>query len=582
MFQSDFGIYLGKEMVDGYFGFIAENNFFLIFQAKGLTVDEGRDFLNRIKTDFVAEKIENLHNFEDFLAEKIKEKNLPADFSLAAAFLKDNILYLKTINEGKIYLYRDNLLASIIEGNLSASGYAKDKDIFVITVKNFSHLIDGEKKFKGFFDHKKPSEIIDEISPIIKGKEDEGLIALFVQFLLNNEAIQEEDAVVSFSKKNYLLFFGERFKKIKENFFLYSQRVGKRRILTFIVIALIFFILLWSVIFGAKRRHQASLNEKIQMSQQVIKDKLSQAQDEAFFNLEKSKELINEANKELQNLKTIVGERKEVEELNNLIKNEENKILKKEEKKVEEFFDLSVENKEAKGERLYLNGENLIILDKKNGEIYTLSLTKKSLDKQTFKEIKEAMLLASYDDDIFFNSSNGVYKIQAGKIKKILENDKNWGEIVDFFAYNGNLYLLDKGKSEIYKYTPTADGYSDKISYFKGGGRALNDALSIAIDSSVYIGLPTQIFKFTAGQQEEFKTNFPEKDVVIKKIYTNKDLEKLYVWDNKRGTIYILRKNGSYERQVFASILKKAYDFIVFKDNAYILFAAKIYQLNLD
>ena len=581
MFQCDFGIYLGKEMIDGYFGFIAENNFFLIFQAKGFTVDEGRDFLNRIKTDFLAEKIENLHNFEDFLAEKIKEeKNLPADFSLAAAFLKDNILYLKTTNEGKIYLYRDNLLASIIEGNLSASGYVDDKDILVITVKNFSHLIDGEKKFKSFFDHKKPSEIIDEISPILKGKEDEGLIALFIQFL-KKERKKEDELLIDSNQQNYWFFF---VRKIRGALSYYSQKAGKRKLFTYFAIVLILIIFLWSVVFGIKRRQEALLKENIKISQQKIKDKLSQSQDSAFFSLNKAKELIEESYQELYDLKVKVGERKETKELAELIKTEENKILKREEKNVEEFFDLSVENKEAKGEKLYLDGENLSILDKKNGEIYTLSLTKKSLNKQIFREIKEAVLLASYGKNIFFYTpKNGVYRVsQDGKIDKVLKKDENWGEIIDLFVYNGNLYLLDKGKSEIYKYAPTLDGYSDKISYFKGGEQALNDALSIAIDYSVYIGLPTQIFKFTAGQQEEFKTNFPEKDVMIKKIYTNKDLEKLYVWDKNKGVIYILGKNGNYERQVFSSILKKINDFTVFKNKAYLLFEAKIYQLSLD
>ena len=579
MFQADFAIYLGKEITDEYCGFVVENNLFLIFQSKGLTVEQGRLFLNEIKADFMAQKIESLHQLEDFLAEKIKEKNLPTSFSLAAAFLKDDILYLNTINEGKIYLYRDHFLASIIEGNLSASGYAKDKDILVITVKKFSPLVDGDKKFKDFLNQKKPSQIVDEISPIVKQKSDEGMIALFVQLLKKEKKIEDEVLINSNSQGHWFSFV----QKIKETFNYYSQRTGKRRIITYFVIVLILIVFLWSVIFGVQRRQEALLNKNIKISQQKIKDKLSQAQDSAFFSLNKAKELIEEAYQELDDLKVKVGERKETKELAKLIKTEENKILKREEKNVEEFFDLSVENKEAKGEKLYLNGENLSILDKKNGEIYTLSLTKKSLDKQIFKEIKEATLLASYDENIFFYSPNGVYKIsQDGKIKKILEKDKNWGEIIDFFTYNGNLYLLDKGKSEIYKYTPTADGYSDKISYFKGGGQALNDALSMAIDSSVYIGLPTQIFKFTAGQQEEFKTNFPEKDIVIKKIYTNKDLEKLYVWDSKKGAIYILGKNGNYERQVFASILKKASDFIVFKNNAFLLFEAKIYQLNLD
>jgi hypothetical protein len=54
-----------------------------------------------------------------------------------------------------------------------------------------------------------------------------------------------------------------------------------------------------------------------------------------------------------------------------------------------------------------------------------------------------------------------------------------------------------------------------------------------------------------------------------------------FVWDKEKGVIYILNKNGNYERQLASEIIKKATDFVVFENNVYLLSGGKIYQLEL-
>ena len=215
--------------------------------------------------------------------------------------------------------------------------------------------------------------------------------------------------------------------------------------------------------------------------------------------------------------------------------------------------------------------------------IYSLSLVKKSLEKVNISDIKLASIIASYEDLIFYYiQGEGIFKITDGKAKKIISNDKAWKEIISMSIYNGNIYVLDKGNDEIYKYLVAEGGYSDKQSYFATGSAVdLAEANSMAIDSAVYVGFSDYVAKYISGTRDEFKTNFPEENISLTKVFTNKQLDKVYAWDKSAGVIYIFDKKGAYEKQIKSSILSKASDFVVFKDSVYALLGAKIYTVGL-
>ena len=485
---------------------------------------------------------------------------------------------------GTVYLRRKNQFARIIGGEKTASGYIEENDLFLFTSSRFTDTFGGEKELVKIFNHKTPHQILDEITPRLKGNNDEGLIALFAQFHKERsveELSSEEALFISKEKPWEKILNGVQtlYKKTQDS----VNQQGKKRTLTFIMVVIVSLILIWSVGFGYKRRTEAGIQKKINSSREIIIKKLDQADEASFLNLSQSLDLISEAKGEVDKLKKEVGEkRKEIGELNKLITERENKITKKEEKNYEEFYDLTIDNKNAQGNKAYLESDQLVIVDNNQGNIYNLSLTKKSLDKKSFKEIKNAQLLASYNNEFIFYTTNGLYKIDSqGNIKKIIDKDNDWGNIVGLWIYNGNLYLLDSRKSEIYKYLVAENGYSAKTSYFKGGESGLKNSNSLAIDSSVYVGFTDHIFKFTAGVQEDFKTSFPETNIAINKIFTNKEVEKVYAWDKTKGSIYVLGKNGTYEREINSSILKQTNDFVVYNNAAYILAGAKILKIGL-
>ncbi len=574
MFKQDVGFYLGHEKIDGFSGFVNENNLFLSLEIEaGITPDKGRELTAFIKEKISTIMIENLQQFDSFISNNlVKEKNLPAGFSLSSGYLKGNIFYLKTIGQGRVYIRRKNKLALLIKNDETASGYIEENDIFIFTFNKFMGLLGEEPGLNKRFDHRPISEIINEITPDLLLKDDQGTAALFLQL----KKIEEEEKPVND-------FFEQPEKKVFAfNLKDFYQRFGQQKTLTFMTVFVLFLILIWSVGLGYQRRTQETAQEKIRLTKDLISQKLDKAEEVAFLNMPSALSLIADSKEEVNKLKKDLGvKNKELGGLENLITDTENKILKKEEKKYNEFFDLTIDNKNAKGDKLYLFNDQLLILDKSNGVLFNFSLNNKSLDKDQLNEIKNSSLISLFEEKKYFYVEGvGIYQIIDGKAKKVIENDKDWGKIIYLAVFNGNIYLLDQGKDEVWKYLSAESGFGGKNSYFQSSQSIdLSQINSLAIDGSIYLAGDSVMIKYTSGLRDEFKINLPDDKVNIKKIFTSKDLEKVYGWDKDKGAVYIMGKNGDYQEQVNSTILSQASDIIVYKNSIYILQGSKIYKI---
>jgi len=560
MFKQDIGFYLGRERPDGFSGFIDENNLFLAVEIEaGITPDRGRELMAFIKEKISTIVIENLQQFDVFISDIIKEKNLPSGFSLSAGFLKGNIFYLKTVNQGRVYIRRNNKLVLLIEKDETASGYIFEEDVFIFTFSRFMKLLGEESGLNQKFDHRSIPEIIEEITPELLTKDDQGTAALFLKL----KKIEEETKPVN-------------------DFF---EKPGKKsqKTLTFVTVFVLGMILFWSVGLGYMRRSQENNRKKINLTRDLVRQKLSQAEEVSFLNMSSALNLIADSKVEVKKLAPLrsTSFAGQIEELDTKILQFENKILKKEEKKYSEFFDLTVDDKGAKGDRLYLDNGNLLVSDKNRGILYELSLDKKSLDKDQTSEIKKSSLIALFEEKkYFYVEGSGVYQIVDGNVKKVIGNDKEWGKIIDLAVFNGNIYLLDQGKDQIFKYMTAENGFGSGASYFQPGQSIdLSAVNSFTIDGSVFLAGDAVMFKYTSGLRDGFKVNLPDGNINTTKIFTSRDLEKVYSWDKKRGTIYIMGKNGDYQEQVNSKILSTCTDFVVYKNSIYVLQGSKIYKI---
>lgn len=598
MFISEWTIFLGKEKENFHLEFLGEKIFYLIFEIEnGFLKEEVKKTVENIRNRVQKEQPDNLFAFQKIINEEIERKFKNQSFSLACGLLVDDVFYLLTKGGGEIYLKRDGKLEKIISQNNSASGYLKEGDFFIFASNYFSRLITKDQVNEILKDN--PRETVGELTPKLKEKDDSGAIALFLRFskkevketFLEEEPGKPQEKTSLAQKllkpiKTKILSLSHSFQRFFHHF---HQSTPKGKKITLIIALFLFLLLLWSVGFGYQRREYARLMAKVKNYQERITNKLNEAVDLSTINIDRSLTLLEEAKRDFGELKNSVGKKeiKEIKEIEKLISEKEKEIIKKEEKNYQEFYDLNLMTKEAQGTKMYLEKDEVVILNSDRGEIYTLSLTKKSHQIIKTEEIKKASLVSSYNDTVFFfNKEKGIYKIgDDGRPTLVIKKDGDWGEIIDFWIYNGNLYLLDKDKDEVYKYLVTETGYSGKTSYFKTGQAIdLSTAQSMAIDSSIYLLTKNEVYKYTAGVRDEFKIKLPEKEgFSLTKIYTDKNCQKLYLWEKNKGKIYLLSKSGQYEQQINSKVFSQASDFVVLENQGiFVLVKDKIYQVRLD
>ncbi len=593
--HAETAIFRGAEKPGGFLGHIEDGNVICVIEAgEGYTKEEGYQAIRLLQDIFSRFAAENPAQVDSQIKELIREGNLPVRVSLAYGILGSGTIHLKTFGNGQIWLKRESDFVTLIKDNHGAAGPVYGNDIFMFTTGTFISTLASTASLSSFVMNSSLSAGIEELNVFINDQKKAEGIALFTKLsksthqkaapeaaipLVQNEVQQDPAPAIQLKKR----FAFPTFPDI--GYLLQTNK--KKKLITLGFVFVIILILIWSVGFGYQRRQTALALEKINNTKEMVTQKLNQSDEVAFLNPQRSMVLISEANNEVSLLRKEVGEayQKEVDEIAAMVKQREDQITHKENKTAEEFFDLTIDNENAEGNQITLSGYLLAVSDIKNGLIYTISIEKKSLDTYKVPEVKSSNHIVNYESLFFFYSpGKGLYKVDdAGKSGLAIETDKEMGSVADIAVYNGNLYFLSPSQNNIYKYVPVENGYSEKTSYIKSGlSGAISQNATLAIDSSVYVATDDQILKFTAGAADEFKTVFPDGNVQIDKIITNADLEKVYGWDKNAGVMYILGKNGTYERQVRSGAFAKASDVVVYNSAAYTLENKKIFKINLD
>ena len=386
-----------------YAGHISGPDFYCILEIPSVYPQEEGDSLLRSIYDSVAsKKPSDLEAFDQTISSLIQKTNLPIDFSLAAGYRSDSILYLKTIGTGQIYVKKETHFEQIIEGDTNASGYITEHDLFVLTTSYFMENEKGKKRILDILHHKKsPPEIVDGLSNRPEHQKERGAVALFVSFEPHEDKEEQQEKIV-IKKESLVKGFLTKA--------LYIIKSDKKKRILLVGIIVVFLILLFNAgnMFGKKQR---VVNEvKVDSVRQKIEDQLKSI--DISDDVSRSLGVISEVKASLEELKkTNKTKPSDLQELEKLIGEYESKVLKREEKTAEEFYDLTVEEKGAKGDRAYLFEELLSILNKE-GRIYVLSLESKSFEKKIHGEIANAQLIASFENAVFFyRPGAGIYKI---------------------------------------------------------------------------------------------------------------------------------------------------------------------------
>lgn len=204
----------------------------------------------------------------------------------------------------------------------------------------------------------------------------------------------------------------------------------------------------------------------------------------------------------------------------------------------------------------------LYILDSQGSRVIEVNLSKGS-GNVVGGGVTGGRLIAGYPGKVLVLSEKGL--LQLGISDPKVKVDNAWRNVVGMKLFGGNIYLLDSGSGEIWRYGVSGDGYGNKQGWLADNeNRGVIEAASgMAIDGSIWIVGSSGIDKYTRGVKDAYEiTDLESLWGGGAKIYTSDEVENLYILDPGNSRVVVLGKDGKYKRQFVSELWKGAVDLV--------------------
>ncbi len=567
----------------------------------------GREVLARLHEEYFGKtKLKAFNALKNAIEKVINEfTESLGQVEIAAAVLLQDVVYSATGGGSQAAVFREGMLAKILISKkgevVSASGYPQEDDIFLLgTASLFESL--GEGIIKAALTSGKPQEIVESLAPAVHSKKEGGNLGLVVIKFEKPEVFEigrpekeskEKPSVkdLKISPPPLLQKVMNRLSAIKIKFpkkRIYVRReevevevVQKRKVAVSIG-AILVILLIVSIGFGIRQK-------KIGETRSRYEGRLTEAQHEfeeaiRLFSLnpERARELFIHS----RNLsEELLGEGVSDRDLDELEKNlEQNRgyILGEYKIEPELFIDISLLSEGLTGDDLAASAGQLFVLDKNGKRIVQVSIdTKKTEVVAGPEQIDEVDDIAAYAERVFILNSSGVFEVGEEKKKAV---DADWEGEVLAYTYAGNLYILEKGNSEIWRYPGTGETFSSRQRWLAPGVEPdLGNIFSWTIDGSIWFLSETGgIFKYTRGNQDSLTIASVVPNLSSPSaIYTNEELEFVYILEKENQRVVVIDKKGNYQAQYLNEVIGEAKNLAVSEEEGKIIFLTetKLYSI---
>lgn len=567
-------------------------------------VSAGRELLSRLHEEYFGREGSAFAILEAAVKKVSEEfRESWGEVEITAVTLIGDVVYSVAAGGAEVHIFRNGILAKILESTpgevVSASGYPQEGDILILGTKLFFET-SPVGVLKAAIEGKDPESAIEALAPSVHAKEDTGgLGAAVISFQKEEEAtapIKEAQELTPSKKGPEILgktleaFLGFASKILPEKKIYVrgmegaEEEVPQKRKVTLTVGAILLVLLVVSIGFGISAKNAREEKARYETRLTQAQHEFDEAISLSSLNQERARELFASSRSIADSL---ISEGVEDDILTELVKKlDENQgaILGEYKAEPDLFVDLSILSSGLKGEDLAASSEMLFVLDKKGRRVVGINFASKKTEIVAGPDqISEANDLAVYEDRAFILSGDGIYEIGEETRKAV---DKEWEGEVLVYSYAGNIYLIDKSAGVIWRYPGSGTSFGTKQNWFAPGIKPdLTLVRAVTIDGSIWLlSSSGKISKFSLGNQVSFGPSgvFPEM-LTPDAIYTNEELDYLYLLEKSKKRIVVLEKDGKYKAQYIADKIGEATDIAVSEKDSKIvlLVGTKLYSVAL-
>ena len=523
--------------------------------------------------------------FEECVKESVLDPLSQQISTIACVLLQADSVYACTVGEGEIYVGRRGSVVPLLTHPTYAVGRVLVGDVFLLTAKSHTETMTLQSWRSILMGGQ--SEVVDDVKHIQDALHTLATQGTHVRALVGSVFFEQSSEVVPIVDDAVAVAqppASTRELSAPNQSWLKRHmpvvQFPKKRILLVGAIGGLLLILGIGLLSKLRQQQQSAQSQKIAVVREYVEQQIELARGVSSINNARARTLLQDAGASIAELEKSLGSTNaDVRALREKLKQSQAEITD-DSRKATEYFDLTIEQKAAKGTLMAQDGQTVAILDP-GGFVYVVDLKAKSLDRRRFSNASEATSLSVLDDVVYvLIPERGVAALDGdGGSKKIISRSKQWTAPTHIVAYGSNLYILDPSAGQVFRYASTDNGYEES-EYFRSEAD-LNGAKSMAIDGSIYIGFSSRVLKFTSGLQDGFNPQFGTDKITIQSLVTSADLDGLYVWDTSQGQVQVLGKNGAFQQQVANDILKKASAIAVYDNGVMALVDSKIYRIDV-
>ncbi len=576
----------------------------LSFKAKDEAVEVssfGTEIINRLQEIYYSNESESIlkkieQTLESLAAEFLTQVELEAVIGVVWSAEK-TYLYAGRNGRGQAVLKRGeakvNLFSGTGEGIETISGELKPGDRWLLgTEQLFEIVIEGE--IGPILRSRELDQAGESLGALVYGQEHNSQVAavLAEAELAETEPVKEKQKekpkIMEFMKvgKCWLM---NKWNKRPEIRLGRGGRGKKSALSAALILILVFGVSL--VLAGGKKQREKQQQE-VQSVIEEVQYKYDEAHNLLKLNPLRAKSLLVSSKTRIEEYQNNHSGNLSAELKEWLNKIETDLAGAQREYKVEsgtEWFDFNLVKDGFKGNDWEVEGEKVWVWDETSKTVVEVDLeTKASRIVVGGDKIKEGSLVGFTGERGFAVGGTAITVIEAKDGKVVAEvAGEGWNNISDSVGFGSNLYLLDKSKTgQIWKYLGVTSGLSSKRSYLKGETYDLSEAMSMAIDGSVWVLFSDgTIVKYVQGVKDAFVVagldkNFEEPI----KIFTSPEEKNLYVLDRRQTRVVVVSKTGEYQAQYEWPGMAGVKDLIVSEKlkKMFLLTGEKVFTIDLQ
>lgn len=458
-------------------------------------------------------------------------------------------------------------------------------------VRGFGNtLVEAREAAAGlFFDFDKQSILVEKPIEVEEEKEsvveevDKPILEERASYLVNEtEGLAGDTLVGPVKVKDKILNWWGKVKPLrKQELRINPEGVQKRKKWAVLLGVLFLILLAVSLVTGSIKIKTDREAKRWSEFSEPIEKNIQDAQDLEKINPSGARKLIEDVRKtfDIQKVEFVNGKYKdEVTVLEEKLTNAWMVISGEKESQIEELVNIQLVREGFMGDSISLiKAGNVLAVDSKLGTIASAELANKNIKVVAGKGEGLGWLDAVSDGSrVLILTEKGVSI--NGKETGGVVFDMAVSKAVALGKFGANIYILDAGNKEIYKYGAISDGYGDRTRWLKQDQSISLMPVDIAIDSDVWVlGESGEVERFRRGEREQYSLSGVPEGTKTVKIAVQLEGTKLAMLDVKNGVVIVCSKEtGNCEQQLKSEKLKSATDIEFDEENILVLVSGTV------